>query len=83
MSSVLDEMYNEGREEGRKEGREEVREEARKEGREEGREEARAETLFRLMQYNSWTLDQAMNMMGYPLEKKARYEQLLAALPVQ
>ena len=40
------------------------------------------ETLLNLMRRNSWTLDQAMDVTGYPLEQKARYEKLIAAQPV-
>ena len=47
------------------------------EGIEQGVEKARLETLSFLMSRNSWTLDQAMDFTGYPVDQKARYAQLI------
>ena len=69
MSKVLDEMYKEGREEGIEVGREE------------GREEGIVTTLSRMMRCNSWTLDQAMHIAGYPMDQKDHYAKLIAAFP--
>ena len=44
----------------------------------EGREEERIERLSHLMRRNRWTLDQAMELAGYPMDQKARYEKLIA-----
>ena len=68
LSSVLDELYKEARNEGIEEGIEK------------GIEKARIETLSNLMRRNRWTLDQALDITGYPMDQKPRYEQLLAAL---
>ena len=66
MCKVLEEMYEEGYKEGLKEGR----------------ELGPAAILSRIMRHNSWTLEQAMHIAGFPMDQKDHYAKLIAAFPV-
>ena len=53
------------------------------EGREEGREEGFALMLSQLMNFNSWTLEQALGVSGVSLEQRDHYAALIDALPAR
>ena len=78
MCKVLEEMYEEGRKEGFEIGYKEGLELARKER----YEQEIAEVLSRIMRHNSWTLEQAMHIAGFPMDQKDHYAKLIAAFPV-
>ena len=59
----------------------EMRQEGYDEGYGEGYGKAVAKLLLRMMLRNDWTLQQAMEVAGIPLEEKAHFEELIAALP--
>ncbi len=80
-AEAMELFREEGREEGRQEGREEGRQEGREEGRQEGREEGKENTIIQnlnsLMQNLKLTIEQAMDAISIPDNKRAYYRGLI------
>ena len=69
MSRLFEEAREEGRAEGRIEGR--------AEGRAEGLEEGRVEAMRKMMKELSFSVEQAMNVLGIPDSDRKRYSESL------
>lgn len=85
MSSVIREFFKDelaecrarGLREGREEGRMEGRAEGRAEGKTEGREETLLENIRALMETTKWTVEQVMDALKIPADKRDEYRALI------
>lgn len=77
MEGIHDEYLKKGFALGREEGKAEGREEGRTEGREEGRVEALLFAVRNAMKSQKFTVDEAMDIVGIPEDKREQYKEML------